>query len=103
MIFGGAKGLHQIMTMDASKVKGGPMGQALFQYLTLKAGANAGSHVGYEIVPTSNYWMSRGYVYTNALTYDTIYTIGNNEMYNVDMPESDPYWMIRDAILSGTY
>ena len=70
--------------------------------MTLKAGANAGSHVGYEI-ETGYLNVEKYMMCINPLTYDTVYTIGNNEMYNVDMPKSDPYWMIKDAILSGTY
>jgi hypothetical protein len=89
-IGGGAKGLHTLMTMDASEIKGGLVGEGLFSMLTLKIASGSGSHVGYEIVPKSNIILTRGYAYTNFLTADTIYTVYMGEMYSVDTIH--PFW-----------
>ena len=80
---GGAKGLHSIMVMDPKSVKGGIIGQALFEYATLKIGAGSGSHVGYEIVPSEMLWTTRMYGYTNPLIIDTAYTTGSGNMFSI--------------------
>jgi len=82
-VIGGSKGVLLLFTMDASKVKGGAIRKGLFSYLTLKIASGSGAHIGYEIAPTSIRWWTRGYAYSNLLTYDTIYTVGNGEMYSV--------------------
>jgi len=92
-IKGGAKGLHALLTSNPSSVKGGLVGQGLFEMLTLKVGASSGSHMGYEIVPIENIWLTRGYAYTNFLTYDTVYTVGSGQMYTApDTCQAVPWW-----------
>lgn len=81
---GAASGLHQIMTIDASRVPGGLIGEGLFGALTSKIGAGSGSAVGYEIVPSEISFWTRSYAYTNPLTYDTTFTFFNGEMYSLE-------------------
>ena len=50
----------------------------------------SGSHVGYEIVPSTQLWTTRLYALTNPLTYDTVYTVGGGEMFSIE--EIHPFW-----------
>ena len=81
-IVGVAYGLHQIMTMDASKVPGGLIGEGLFGGLTLRIGAGNGSAIGYELsaVPLTT---TRVLGYTNPVIVDSIYTVGSGDMFSL--------------------
>ena len=78
---GAAKGLHQILTMDSSKVPGGLIGEGLFGGLTLRIGAGNGSSIGYELT-AAPLTTTRVLGYTNPVIVDSIYTAGSGDMFS---------------------
>ena len=83
------------MTMDPHSVKGGLISEALFEYATLKIGANGASAVGYEIVPSEMLWTTRIYGYTNPLNIDTVYSAGTGELIKIDLQDDFIYQYLK--------
>ena len=80
---GGAKALHTLATMDPRSVKGGIVSQALFEYMTLKIGANSAGAIGYDIVPSEMLWTTRIYAFTNPFNVDTVFSGATGELINI--------------------